>query len=207
MNRSATDTERYRPGADDIGRGVLLVDDRSARPRTQAEELEILVPETGAGYRWQPQAEAELPLMPTEAAGVTISYGAFHYVYQKEVTGHTYWFLQGGTVSGTSGTETVADIQLAEVGDEEADGVHHVLQITGDGVVEDGVILPGFSTTGHSDNPEETVPDDGEMKPDDHTGVKCYIDLGSWQSAVFRPSASGNFMVNYCLGSFKKTRE
>jgi len=111
--------------------------------------------------------------------------------------------IQGGQVA--SFEDRVADIELATVGSEPVDGSVHWLEITGNGVVEDGILFSGFTVTAVSHttaaSPTNTLP-----TVDTHTGRKFHVLLGSWMSDVFTPESSGNIHVGFCGTSYQPTR-
>jgi hypothetical protein len=117
---------------------------------------------------------------------------AFRTVYQAGTPAK--WYLQGGQVAGGEGNEVVADIELATVGSEPADGTQKWLEIDGDGEEADGVLLPGFHVTGVtvvSTSSDNVLPEVG-------TPGTYYHLLGAWNADVFRPAEGGNLNVTFC---------
>jgi hypothetical protein len=139
-------------------------------------------------YRLRPGATA------TEGrpGGARALGGAFRTVYQAGTPAK--WYLQGGQVAGGEGNEAVADIELATVGSEPADGTQKWLEIDGDGEEADGVLLPGFHVTGVSlvsTSSDNVLPEVG-------TPGTYYHLLGAWNEEVFRPAEGGNLNVTFC---------
>lgn len=109
-------------------------------------------------------------------------------------------FLLGGSVSGGSGNETVADIELAEIGDEPEDGTHVYLTVSFTAYAEDDVLLPGGDVTAVSQGSGTTLPDNVVPTSTSLEGT-LIISLGQWAAGVFTPSACGNITVGHCLGA------
>jgi hypothetical protein len=115
-------------------------------------------------------------------------------------------YLQSGQVSGGTGNESVEPELAADVTSPPADGTLVWLAITGDGVEEDGLILPGFDVTGvaagsGSSLPANTLPEAGSS-----TGRTYHHRLGEWTGGQFVPDGCGNIAVHYCPGSYYVTR-
>lgn len=130
--------------------------------------------------------------------------GAFNKTFvEDDIT-----YLQGGTVSGGTGLETVANIEIKDDLGEwvQATGVHIYLAVTGDGIVADGVLLPGFNITGVTVGYNATIPANTIPTYDDEVGKTCHIDLGVFTVDNFYQSASGNLDVKLCHGSYTVTR-
>lgn len=132
-------------------------------------------------------------------AGDGATNNAFFRVYQNDGK----WWLQGGQVA--SYESRVSDIELATVGSEPVDGSVHWLEITGNGVVVDGLLFGGFTVTAVDDttaaSPSNTVP-----TVETHTGRKFHVLLGSWMDEVFTPEAGGNILVGFCGTAYSPTR-
>lgn len=131
---------------------------------------------------------------------------AFHRVFKDG----SDWKLQGGQVTGGTGNVVVADITLAVVASEPADGVKQWLEITGNGVTDSGVLLGGFNVTAAvSAVPGQqgaTVPNNTLPEYDDATGKKAYLLLGTWSGSQFVAAQGGNVTVSFCPGNFTITR-
>lgn len=120
--------------------------------------------------------------------------------------GDTY--LQGGTVTGGTGVETAANIKVVDssTGPTHAEGHHMWIEATGDGVTEDGVLLPGFNLTAATIGYGATVPNNTLPTAAAATGKKCHIDLGVFTETSFSPSGAGNVEVTHCPGSYHVSR-
>lgn len=114
-------------------------------------------------------------------------------------------FLATGQVTGGTGSEAY-DVDLCAVGSEPEDGTCVWLEITGDGYVEDGVLLPGFDVTGVTHGSGSSMPDQVPPTVEDDTGAKAYVLLGSWNGGAFTAAACGNVNVTFCPGSFSFSR-
>jgi hypothetical protein len=112
-------------------------------------------------------------------------------------------FLQGGTVTAGDGTETVDSHEVLSGGSPVGtDGQHLVIRATVNGVVEDGVLLPGCNLTAVSTPTElTTVPDNTLPTALDSTGKYCYISLGVFTPTVFLPARIGNIQIGFCPGT------
>lgn len=148
-----------------------------------------------------------IPRAGTNGGGSVSAEGAFFTLY-VDGSGDTY--LQGGTVTAGDETKTIADIKVIDsgTGPEQAAGVHMYVDAEGDGVVEDGVLLPGFnlvpantSIAYNSTIPANTLPTAAA-----ETGKKCRVDLGVFTASGFLPSNIGNVAIYYCPGAYTVRR-
>ncbi len=121
---------------------------------------------------------------------------AFWRVYSKD----TKWMLQGGQVSGGSGNQSVADMDLGTVGSEPADGKMFWVEVTGNGDLREGILYGGFTVTAASSGSGTTLPTGSIPTSTLATGRKFYLLLGTWSGGVFQPSTSGHLMLGYCPG-------
>ena len=132
-----------------------------------------------------------------------VAAGANNNAFFRVYTNDGKWYLQGGQVA--SYESRVDDIELATVGSEPADGSVHWLEVTGNGVVTDGILFGGFTVTSVGDttasSPSNTVP-----TADDHTGKKFHLLLGSWMDHKFTPEAAGNLLVGFCGTAYSPSR-
>lgn len=131
--------------------------------------------------------------------------GAF---YNKYVDGSGHTYLQGGTVTGGSGTVTIADIKVIDsgTGPVASAGHHLYINATGTGLAPDDVLIPGWTLTAATDDtaasvPANTLPEVGSL-----TGKKCYVDLGVFTADNFYPSATGNIAIYFCIGGYTVLR-
>jgi len=116
-------------------------------------------------------------------------------------------YLQGGTVSGGSGSETAANILVINSsGPTQTAGTHMYVEATGDGITSDGVLLPGWNITGATVGYATTVPENTLPTATAATGKKCYVDLGVFTDDAFFPSGAGNIEITHCLGSYHVIR-
>lgn len=118
--------------------------------------------------------------------------GAFRTIYQAGDPAK--WYLQGGQVTGGEGNETVADIELATVGSEPADGTAKWLKIDGDGEEADGVLLPGFHVTAVTVQATSAA----NVLPEVGTPGTYYHLLGAWADDAFLPAEGGNLIITFC---------
>ena len=140
--------------------------------------------------------------LPTSS---TTGAGAFYGTYVDE-DGDTY--LQGGTVSGGDGTETIADIKIidADTGVLHSAGDHMYVEATGDGIVADGYLVSAWNLSSATLGYNATVPSNTLPLAAGATGKKCYVSLGVFTADAFQPAASGNIGISYCPGSYTVTR-
>lgn len=146
---------------------------------------------------------AEPPEEPTAA----LTSGAFYGQYVNSTTGDTY--LQGGTVTGGDGTETIDDIKIIDSGTGDpthAAGQHMYIEATGNGVVSDGVLLPGWNLTNATVGYGATVPDNTLPTASSSSGKKCYVDLGVFTAEAFFPAQVGNVQISFCPGNYSVSR-
>jgi hypothetical protein len=141
-----------------------------------------------------------------EPNAVVVTDGAFYGLL--DVSGDTY--LQGGTVTAGDGTITVPSIKVVD-GDTGPEGTadHHLyLECTGDGVVEDDVLVPGWNISAVVDPPVSgaTVPDNTLPTAVSSTGKKVYISLGVFTSTGFAPARVGNIQISFCPGNYTVSR-
>lgn len=134
--------------------------------------------------------------------------GSFWGLYVK--SGHTY--LQGGTVSGGSGTKTIDDIKVLDGKTVAGTLVDKILwvSITVNGVASDGVLLPGANVTAAECSVTSTVgtqvPSNTLPTASSPSGKKVYVEIGRWTKEGFFPSKQGHIQVSFCPGSFTITR-
>ncbi len=147
------------------------------------------------------------PDIPQSAGGGGgINTGAFHRTYTSETDGHTY--LQGGTVTAGDGTHTQDAIKIidAEDGPIGPEGHTMTMKTTGDGILTDGVVLPGYNLTSAIWEVNENVPDNTLPLAAGVTGKICHIPLGVFTATGFTPNLPGNIAVSYCPGSYTVQR-
>lgn len=113
--------------------------------------------------------------------------------------------LLGGVVSGGEGNVTIADVTLATVGSEPADGTFLWLTISFTANTEDGVLLPGGDVTAATTGSGTTLPDNTTPTAAAPAGT-LYVSLGSWSQGSFNPSACGDVLVSHCPGSLSSSR-
>jgi hypothetical protein len=142
-------------------------------------------------------------IFATPEAGTGAS-GAFFTLIVTD--GDTY--LQGGTVTAGSGTETAANIKVvdADTGPLHTAGHHMWIESTGNGITSDGVLLPGFDLTAATIGYGASVPANTVPTAASATGKKCYIDLGVFTDTSFSPSGAGNVEIHFCPGSYTVRR-
>lgn len=157
----------------------------------------------------EPQKTIEIRNPRGTNGGPTVEFGAFYGLIADG--GDIY--LQGGTV--TAGDNTIAwdavKVVDGSTGPEGDPGDHLVLQCTGNGVVEDDVLMPGFNLTSLADAilgsgsiPGNTMPT--AETPTSHTDKNVYISLGTFTSTGFAPARVGNIQIGFCLNSYNITR-
>jgi hypothetical protein len=133
------------------------------------------------------------------------SSGAFYTIIEDEFGDK---FLQGGSVNGV-GVDT-SDLKVFD-STPSPDGTWQgtndqqlYLSVVGTGVVEDGVLLPGFeisSITPTIGTPPASTP----PTADDPSGT-CILTLGTFFNEAFYPDNIGSFTVAVCIGSFVVAR-
>lgn len=132
---------------------------------------------------------------------------AFFRVYQTPEDGPTpaKWWLQGGQVTGGTGNEPVADIELGEVESPPSDGDRLWLEVTGNGIKVDGLLYGGFNVTA-ADTTTAASPSNTIPTAEDHTGKKFHLYLGNWVGGVFQPMSGGHLNVGFCGGAYTPSR-
>jgi hypothetical protein len=123
--------------------------------------------------------------------------------------------LQGGQVTAGGRTEIIADYLLFDasagtsgswVGDD-TDLLQ--MEISGEALIEDGVIIPGFlldeggvaiSVVNNDSFADDTLP------TIDTPSAKCHVYLGRFTESGFIPAYAGNIRVGYCIDRFDVTR-
>jgi hypothetical protein len=162
-------------------------------------------PSYGPGVE-EPQKTIEIRNPRGTNGAATVEFGAFYGLIADG--GDIY--LQGGTV--TAGDNTIAwdavKVVDGSTGPEGDPGDHLVLQCTGNGVVEDDVLMPGFNLTDLADAildsgsiPENTLPTAASS-----TEKNAYISLGTFTSTGFAPARVGNIQIGFCPSSYNITR-
>lgn len=123
--------------------------------------------------------------------------GAFQ-SFSRDKDGNIY--LQGGTINGKE--VRTSDLMLYDMDKkswEGSDGEHLMLKLDGDGLVKDGVLLPGFKATSVTVvvGPwlESTVPTLAAP-----SGI-CYTSLGTFTTSGFlRTGVPGHRIASWCIG-------
>lgn len=141
------------------------------------------------------------------ADAVVVTSGAFYGQYVDTDSGDTY--LQGGTVTGGTGTRTIDDIKVIDSGTgnpTHAAGQHMYIEATGSGVTSDGVLLPGWNLSSASVDYGATVPDNTLPTASSSSGKKCYVEIGVFTEDAFFPSLPGNISISFCPGSYTVSR-
>jgi len=149
----------------------------------------------------EPQKTIEINRRVAASGTSTPAMGAFYGFYtvpDGDDVGDIY--LQGGTIGG----EAVAtlDLKLYDASEDDWEGTmgqHLWVPVAGNGVVEDLVLLPGFTVSTVA--PAQI----GTPDPDDHPTAAndegiCNISLGVFTDAGFMPAAIGNRAITFCPG-------
>jgi hypothetical protein len=132
-----------------------------------------------------------------------VNYGSF-FRQIPDAGGDVY--LQGGTVNGVAVATSELLLYIADPGTwQGAAGDHLILEVEGEGVVEDGLLLAGFDVTTIT---VSIGPPSAHILPtaDDPTGT-AYISLGEFSADSFYPAMKGNINIAFCPGNFTITRE
>jgi len=132
---------------------------------------------------------------------------AFYSQYADSATGNRY--LQGGYVLAGDATIWVDDILLYDGTTAEWEGIDGDLlwiALTGDGVVVDSVVLPGFNGTAATTAIGTAAPANTIPAYDDAAGL-LHIVLGQFSATGFIPVAPGNINVGFCPGTFSTIRD
>lgn len=131
-------------------------------------------------------------------------FGSFWGTYIEK--GDTY--LQGGTVSAGSKTETIENIKVLDRNTRTGslEGKILWMEATVNGVASEGVILPGANLTEAKCSTESTigtkVPSNTLPTAKSANGKKVFVEIGRWTKNTFLPSRQGNIQINFCPGSF-----
>ena len=144
-------------------------------------------------------------LSVASVSGTAVPTGAF---FGMALDGDGNTLLQGGMVTAGSGSHAFLDIAVLEPGPSVGDlaGNFLWLEITGNGVVADGVLLPGFNLTTAATGIGTAVPDNTLPTAAGASGKTCHVLLGQWSETTFHPSGVGNIQISFCPGSYTVTR-
>lgn len=134
-------------------------------------------------------------------AVAAVQQGAFYTILTDEYGNR---FLQGGTINGLDVSYLdlmLFDITLGVDGEWKGnDGDQLYLEVAGNGVVEDDVLLPGFDITSITADigspPGHTLPTISSP-----AGV-CIVPLGTFFRNAFYPDMVGSRSVRYCPDAF-----
>jgi predicted RNA-binding protein len=120
--------------------------------------------------------------------------------------GHTY--LQGGTVQGGEGTETIDKIKIRDAVNGLMGGVDDILyiRVTGNGVKDEDVLLGGYEVTGATTHIAANMPDDTLPTVTNTTGRLKHLNLGVFTADGFYPNTAGDFSISYCPGAYSTYR-
>jgi hypothetical protein len=130
--------------------------------------------------------------------------GAFWGMYVEK--GDTY--LQGGTVFGGNGNKTVEDIKVLDRKTVAATLVGKKLwvEIGFNGVVADGVLLPGGDVTSAKCSAQSTagkdLPPNTLPTAKSPNAKKVFYEVGRWTKDGFFPSRTGHISVGFCPGGY-----
>lgn len=139
-------------------------------------------------------------------AGTGGNAGAFFTIYVDSDSGDTK--LQGGTVTGGDGTETIDDIVVKASGatsPTHSAGTHMYIHASGSGVKEDGVLLPGWNQSSATVSYGASVPSNDLPTATSESG-DVYVDLGVFNADEFLPAKAGPIDVTFCPGAFTISR-
>lgn len=173
------------------------------RLRSVVQEAGAPMFETGPVRTNIPHVEASAKFFEPTNEG-TDTNGAFFRVFRQGGK----WKLQGGQVTAGTGSKVIADIELATIGTEPADGTKVWVEANGDGVVLDGRLFQGYNldedattTDSGTDLPDNTLPTVASS-----AGRKCHVLLGQWGGDRFAPSNRGNIQIGFCPSSYQVSR-
>ncbi len=187
----------YIPSIDLSGPGQRL--------RSAVQEVGAPMFEGGPVRTSIPHAEASAKFYDP-ANVIAVDYGAFYGLL--DVSGDTY--LQGGTVTAGNNTITVDNIKVIDgtTGIEGTVDHHLYLECTGNGVLEDDVLVPGWNLTAVVQPPVSaaTVPDNTLPTAASATAKKVYISLGVYTTDGFAPARVGNIQISFCPGNYTVSR-
>lgn len=160
-----------------------------------------IVPGQGQTESGTPQGRV---IHGTAVAAGEVAFGAFYGLVV--IDGDTY--LQGGTVSGGTGNETVANIKIIDsvTGIMQTAGNHMYIDATGSGVEADGVLLPGWNLSSATISYASSLPANTLPTAASPSGKHCRIDLGVFTETTFLPAGSGNVQITSCPGSYSVNR-
>jgi hypothetical protein len=185
----------------DNPQGKILKDFIPTPPTPQG----VVKIDTGSGYEPEPYnpfgSQRSSDQSAEEQADAVEVSGPFCKVYQDAPN----WKLLGGTVTGGSGNVVVADINLGTISSPPANGTFYWLVCSGTAVVEDGVLLPGFTLSTVTVASGASIPSNTIPTAAASTGL-LRISLGSWSNGVFVPAGCGNIQVNHCPGTLSYSR-
>ena len=136
-----------------------------------------------------------------KAGGTAVTEGPFCKVYKDDPN----WKLTGGSVIGGSGNIAVPDNNLGTISSPPADGTFYWLVCSGTAVVEDSVLLPGFTLSTVTVASGTSIPSNTIPTAAAPSGV-LRISLGSWSNGKFIPAGCGNIQIFHCPGTLSYAR-
>ena len=166
----------------------LLLDAIAARTPRPSPGLELVQSSGGFAYRMRPAAGGS-------GAGATTC-RAFFATEVRNVGEVPHLFLVTGQVMGGEGNLT-PEIDLGAVDDPPEDDRFVWLAISGEGVVEDGVLLPGFEVQDAEVGSGAEMPSNTLPTASSPSGT-VHVLLGEWHDGEFRPVRCGNIQVGFC---------
>lgn len=117
-------------------------------------------------------------------------------------------YLQGGSVTAGDGTESFDKIALTNAAGDllRTPGTYMWVNVTGSGIVADGVLLAGYNLSTATIAYGSSVPSNTLPLATSENGRKCYVNLGFFTATEFLPAGSGNVGISYCPGSYFVSR-
>ena len=165
----------------------VLLDAIASRTPRPSPGMELVFSSGGFSYRRRRAAQS----------GGGTNCRAFFATEVRDVNDEPHLFLVTGQVMGGSGNQT-PEIDLGAVDSPPENDQFVWLEITGDGLVEDEVLMPGFTVTDAAVGSGPTMPDNTFPTASQPTAKKVHVLLGEWTDQVFKAVQCGHIQVSFC---------
>ena len=177
------------------------------KPLETSEFSGVIMPVTGAEFRWNPMVTLDDPVI-VPAAGTTTEAGGAFYTMRTVVSGDATngdIMLQGGTAGGI----IVAEFLLYDASATSwagTAGQHLQLKMTGDGSETSGILDPAFTVSTAVLSVVTTMGTDTYPSSGDLTGKFAHVSLGEFFDGGFSPAQIGNVPCSFCWSGYNTIR-
>ena len=173
-----------------------MVEALAARTPRPCSGMELVC--TSSGFLYRPRQLAGA------SGGTTCR--AFFALETHNVGDTPHLFLATGQVMGGTGNLT-PEIDLGPLDSPPEENLFVWLEITGDGIVADDVLLPGFNVSSAVVGSGASMPPNVSPTAEQPEGAKVHVLLGRWRDGTFLPVQCGNIETGFCPPeSFRITR-